>query len=137
MYNFDYMTNPSTTNITSNIIDFGIWGVISAVLAIIGGIAAYFMFLKPDKKTDNKFLTWLKDFANFKTMLIEPLLKVTYIILALFITLASLGLIGKSFVGFILTLTIGNLIIRISYETALIIIMLWKNTNEINKKIKK
>lgn len=70
-------------------------------------------------------------------MLIEPILKVTYLILAIFITLVSLGLIGKSFVGFILTLTLGNIVLRIIYEASLILLMIWKNTTEINKKMKK
>lgn len=131
MYNYNYY------NTTSSLADTGVWSIISIVLAIVGGIIAYFLFLKSDKKFDNKFLLWLKDFADFKTMLIEPILKVTYLILAIFITLVSLGLIGKSFVGFILTLTLGNIVLRIIYEASLILLMIWKNTTEINKKMKK
>lgn len=131
MYNYNYY------NTTSSLADTGVWSIISIVLAIVGGIIAYFLFLKSDNKFDNKFLLWLKDFADFKTMLIEPILKVTYLILAIFITLVSLGLIGKSFVGFILTLTLGNIVLRIIYEASLILLMIWKNTTEINKKMKK
>lgn len=131
MYNYNYYDT------TSSIADTGIWSIIALVLAIVGGIIAYFLFLKSDKKIDNKFLLWLKDFADFKTMVIEPILKVTYLILAIFITLVSLGLIGKSFVGFILTLTLGNIVLRIIYEASLILLMIWKNTTEINKKMKK
>ena len=69
-------------------------------------------------------------------MLIEPILKVTYLILAIFITLYSFGLIGVSFVAFLLTLTLGNILLRLVYETTLILLMIWKNTTEINKKMK-
>ncbi len=131
MYNYNYY------NTTSSLADTGVWIIISIVLAIVGGIIAYYLFLKSDNKFDNKFLLWLKDFADFKTMLIEPILKVTYLILAIFITLVSLGLIGKSFVVFILTLTLGNIVLRIIYEASLILLMIWKNTTEINKKMKK
>lgn len=131
MYDYNYMTN-TTSSIQGSII----WFIIAAVLAVIGGIVIYFLFVRTDKKEDNKYLAWFKDFANFKKMLIEPILKVTYLILAIFITLYSFGLIGVSFVAFLLTLTLGNILLRLVYETTLILLMIWKNTTEINKKMK-
>lgn len=131
MYDYNYMTN-TTSSIQGSII----WFIIAAVLAVIGGIVIYFLFVRTDKKEDNKYLAWFKDFANFKKMLIEPILKVTYLILAIFITLYSFGLIGVSFVAFLLTLTLGNILLRLAYETTLILLMIWKNTTEINKKMK-
>ena len=131
MYDYNYMTN-TTSSIQGSII----WFIIAAVLAVIGGIVIYFLFVRTDKKEDNKYLAWFKDFADFKKMLIEPILKVTYLILAIFITLYSFGLIGVSFVAFLLTLTLGNILLRLVYETTLILLMIWKNTTEINKKMK-
>lgn len=131
MYDYNYMTN-TTSSIQGSII----WFIIAAVLAVIGGIVIYFLFVRTDKKEDNKYLAWFKDFANFKKMLIEPILKVTYLILAIFITLYSFGLIGVSFVAFLLTLTLGNILLRLAYETTLMLLMIWKNTTEINKKMK-
>ena len=131
MYDYNYMTN-TTSSIQGSIV----WFIIAAVLAVIGGIVIYFLFVRTDKKEDNKYLAWFKDFANFKKMLIEPILKVTYLILAIFITLYSFGLIGVSFVAFLLTLTLGNILLRLAYETTLILLMIWKNTIEINKKMK-
>lgn len=131
MYDYNYMTN-TTSSIQGSII----WFIIAAVLAVIGGIVIYFLFVRTDKKEDNKYLAWFKDFADFKKMLIEPILKVTYLILAIFITLYSFGLIGVSFVAFLLTLTLGNILLRLVYETTLMLLMIWKNTTEINKKMK-
>lgn len=132
MYDYNYMTNTTASSIQGPIV----WFIIAAVLAVIGGIVIYFLFVRTDKKEDNKYLAWFKDFANFKKMLIEPILKVTYLILAIFITLYSFGLIGVSFVAFLLTLTLGNILLRLAYETTLILLMIWKNTTEINKKMK-
>ena len=70
-------------------------------------------------------------------MLIEDLLKTTYIVLAIFITLYSFALIAVNFLAFILTITLGNVILRLVYEASLILIMIWKNTNDINKSLKK
>ena len=125
LFNFEYM-------------DTGVlvWAIVSLVLAIIGAIVGYFLFIKPDKKQDNKFLAWAKDFFSFKKMLIEDLLKIFYAFAAIYLTLFSFTLIGVNFLTFILTITLGNLVVRVMYEAALILIMIWKNTNDINKKMK-
>ena len=62
-----------------------------------------------------------------------------YIISALFITVWPIALIFTSAVGIfaaMLTIVVGNVILRVSYEFMLILIMTWKNTSEINKKLK-
>lgn len=114
-----------------------VWTIIAFILAVVGGFLAYYLFVKNTKKMDNKFLNWLKRFLNFKEMLIEPILKVSYIILAIFITLYSFNMIGVSFISFLFTLVLGNIILRIIYEWCLVLIMIWKNTTEINDKTKK
>ncbi len=114
----------------------GVWSIVSLILAIIGAILAYFMFVKPEKQYPNKFVNWLRSFLNFNEMLIEPILKVTYIFFALFITLGSFSLISVSFVSFLLVLVLGNLSIRVIYEASMMMVSIWKNTKEINKKMK-
>ena len=112
------------------------WTVVAFILAICGAICAYFLFVKPEKKYPNKFVNWLRSFLNFQEMLIEPILKVTYIFLALFITLGSFNLISYSFVSFLLTLILGNIFVRVIYEASMMMVGIWKNTKEINKKMK-
>ena len=129
MYSNYYVTSSSNTN--------EVWIIISLILAIIGGILAYVLFVKKDNKLPNKFLEWLKRFLDFKEMIVEPLLKVTYIILAIFITLSSFSLISESFVEFLLLLVVGNLVLRLIYEFSLVLIQIWKNTTQINDKMKK
>lgn len=114
----------------------GVWTIVAFILSIIGAILAYFMFVKPEKKYPNKFVNWLRSFLNFQEMLIEPILKVTYIFLALLITLNSFSLISESFVGFLLVLVLGNLFVRVVYEASMMMVSIWKNTKEINKKMK-
>lgn len=125
-----------------NALDLGtsgsaVWGIIALVLAIVGGFLVYFLFLKPEIKTKNKFVLWLKDCLDFKSMLIEVILKVSYLILAIYITLISFNSISTSFLVFLLVLVVGNIVLRLMYETFLIIIMIWKNTTEISKNTKK
>ena len=129
-----------STNVMSNMpalgFDNAVWLIISLILSFIGCFFIYFMFVKKDGKEKNKYLAWLKSFLRFDNMLIETILKIAYIFAALFITLSSFAVIGTSFLGFLTTLIFGNLITRIVYEFALIIIMIWKNTTEIKNKTK-
>ena len=111
-----------------------IWMIIAAVLAVVGGLVLYFTFLR--RKNDEKFkgfLGWLYDFLTFKKMFIENLLKVTYLILALFVTLFSFG--TGSFLSFIVTLLLGNLAVRVTYEFSLILLVICRNTTDISKKL--
>ena len=137
MYNYGYNYTPSSYS--SSIISSasaGIWTIIAFVLAIIGAFLVYFLFVKSNKKFPNKFLTWLKNFLEFQEMLIEPILKICYIFIALFITLSSFALISASFVAFLLYLIFGNLIARIIYELGMVVIGIWQNVRDINKKMK-
>ena len=113
------------------------WAIVSLVLGIVGAILGYFRFVKPNKNYPNKFLNWARKFLNFEEMLIEVILKITYMFLAIFITLASFDLIRFDFLMFVLTLVLGNIALRVAYEGAMLIISIWKNTKEINNKMKK
>ncbi len=113
-----------------------VWSIVALILAIIGAILAYFLFVKPKKDYPSKFVNWLRSFLNFDEMVIEPILKVTYIFLALFITLTSFNFISVHFLLFLAYLVLGNLVARVIYEASMILIKIWKNTKEINKKMK-
>ena len=118
----------------------GIWGIIALILAIVGGILVYFLFVKAKAEPKGKFLKWLKDFLAFKIMWIEPIMKVVYYIATIFIVLFSfsyLALGGAGFLMFILSLVLGPIIIRILYEMTMMFIMIWRNTRDIAEKGKK
>ena len=115
--------------------DVGIWLIISAILAIIGGIALYFTFLKKSNEEKFKgFTGWLYDFLSFKKMLIESLLKILYLICAIFVTLYSF-IAGGNILGCLILLVLGNLFVRIAYEFSLILLVICRNTTDINKKL--
>ena len=136
MYNYGYDTIGATNSVPNFGLGALIWLIIALVISLAGCFIVYFMFVKKDGKETNKTLAWLKSFLRFDKMLIETILKITYIFEALFITLGSFALIGTNFLAFLGTLIFGNLLARVIYEAALIKIMIWKNTTEINKKMK-
>lgn len=133
MRNYNYLVG-ETTNTANQIAGTAIWTVIAFVIAIAAGIMIYFMFVRDNKPVSEK-IQKLKDLLDFKIMLIEPILKIIYIIATVFVILFSFGLISLNFVSFLMVLVLGPIIIRIIYELMMINIMIWKNTKEINKSL--
>lgn len=97
-----------------------------------------FTFLKKDNEGKyTGFLGWMYDFLTFKKLTIENVLKILYLICAIFVTLSSFATISTSFIAFLLYLVVGNLVVRISYELILVRLIICRNTTEINKKLDK
>lgn len=104
------------------------WTVVSLILAIIGGVLVYFLFIKGKDLKLSDGLQKLRDLLDFKIMIIEPILKILYLVLTIFVVLISFNLITVNFFGFLLTLVLSPIIIRIIYEASIMLIMIWKNT---------
>lgn len=144
MYNYNYSNDYSNAFETTSLDSIlegsnnaGAWTSIALILALIISLVAYFGFVKTGKKYTEKFVNWLKEFLNFKRIFIENLLKFGYLFLAVYVSLISFGLIGYSFLAFLLVLIVGNLLVRLIFEFSLMMIMIWKNTSEISSDINK
>lgn len=111
------------------------WLTISLVLALLGGIVAYFLFVAKKNDSKSPFLKWLHSFLNFRKYIISAILKIMYICTAIFITLGSFAFIRVGVAQFFLMLTVGNLVARICYEASLMFITLVNNTSEIRKAV--
>lgn len=115
-----------------------VWIIISIVVAIVGGICLYFtVFSDNNEGKYTGFMAKLYEFVKFKKMYITTILKVSYLIVAIYLTLSSFALISTNFLLFLLTLIGGNLLLRIVYEFSLVLLSIQENVSEINKKIKK
>ena len=68
-------------------------------------------------------------------MFLETLLKITYLMVAIYVTLSAFALIGTSFIAFLVLLVLGNVMARVVYEFALILLVICRNTTEISKKL--
>lgn len=130
---YDYgITNPVGFNESS------IWIIISLVVAIIGGICLYFtVFSDKNERKYQGFMSKLYDYVKFKKMYITVILKVSYLVLAIYLTLVSFTAISTSFLAFLLILIFGNLILRLIYEFSLVLLSIQENVSEINKKMQK
>ena len=127
MYSYSYYHGPNP-----------VVTVILFLIALVGGICAHLMFVKSDEEPKDQRLLKLKEFLSFKKMIIEGLLKASYIIFALFITLYSFQImVGTSFITGLMLLILLNIMLRIGYEASLIVLLIWRNTNDISKKLGK
>lgn len=137
MYGYGNYYNYSNSLNTSGLESLGIWMIISVVIAIAGAIVIYILFL--NKENENKFTgftAWLYDFLSFKKMLLETILKVCYLITAIYLTLVGLGLLSVNILSALMTIIVGNVVARIIYEFSLVLLTICRNTTEINKKLK-
>ena len=140
-------SSSATSNLTglaNTASGIGVWSIIAIILAIVGGILVYFLFVKAKTEPKGKFGKWLKDFLSFKIMWIEPILKVVYYIATIFVILYSfsfLGLMGimggSAFLMFLGCLILGPIVVRIAYEMTMMFIMIWRNTRNIAENTKK
>ena len=137
-------TSSTISGITGTATGIGVWGIIAIILAILGGILLYFLFVKSKTEPKGKFGKWLKDFLSFKIMWIEPILKVVYYIATIFVILYSfsfLGLVGimggVAILMFLACLILGPVVVRIAYEMTMMFIMIWRNTRDIAENTKK
>ena len=137
-YGYDNLGSSLNSGLAAGV-GVSVWLIIALILSLVGCFLVYFMFVKKDNKLNNPKLEWLRSFLRFDKMLIEVILKIAYIFAALFVTLGSFAFFAFGFGGFLLcllTIVFGNLVTRICYEAMLMRIMIWKNTTEINQKIK-
>ena len=134
----------STSSLVGTAAGVGIWIIIAAILALVGGILVYFLFVKAKTEPKGKFAKWLKDFLSFKIMWIEPILKVIYYIATIFVILYSFTYFGMfnimggmAFLMFLATLILGPVIVRLMYEFTMMFIMIWRNTRDIAENTEK
>ena len=125
----------SISKASSSVTVLAVWTIIALVVAIGGGIALYFTFLsKKNEGKFNGFLGWVYDTFTFKNMVVETLLKITYLVATIFTTLYSFGLIAVNILSAFALLIFGNLFIRIGYEFMLMRVITCRNTTDINSK---
>ncbi len=109
--------------------------VVCLILAIIGGLVLLLAFLPEHKEHKySGFALWLYRLLNFRKMFSMSLLKLLYIISAIFITLMGIVILlfARFFAG-LLYMVFGNLIIRIVYEFMILVFSIHDNLTQINK----
>ena len=119
----------SLLNYTTND-NYKTWLIVALILGFMGSILAYFLFVKPSKKYDSKFVNWLRKFLNFDAKVIEPLAKITYMFLTIYYIVISFSYISTDFLTFLYNFIVYPVVIRMGYEVIMLISGIYKNTKE-------
>ena len=108
--------------------------VLAGLLTIAGGIALYILFVRKPNRFSGA-VAKLHSILNFEHFFTESLLRALYCITVVGLVVYSVILLFSHFFLALLLFVIGNLIARISYEYALLLLVLCRNTQEINRKM--
>lgn len=118
--------------------------IISALVSLVCSILIWTLVM-PEKKrpTLNAFFTFISDVFNFRSLLIEKILKFTYLLLTLFAILfgfcafvVSISINdGRAALIGLLVMILGPIALRLIYELSMMAVLLVKNVIEINNKM--
>lgn len=108
-----------------------VWAILAPILAIIGAILLYFLFVNTKDEPKNKTAKAIKDFLSFKTMKVEALVKMFYYATTFYVILTSfdwLSFGGNYIFQFFAQLILGPIAIRLAYELIMVLVGIWHNT---------
>ena len=116
-------------------------GVVIGVVAValIITIVLFVTIVKKKKAPKGRFLKWLREFLNFRSIMISGIIKFLYVFLAVILTITSVIVMFQGRDDTVLTmiltglamLIIGNIVLRITMEMTMAIISMWDNTSDI------
>jgi len=116
-----------------------------AIVALIITIVVFVLIVERKKAPRGKFTRWLREFLNFRSILISGIIKFVYLFLATLLTIMSFVVMFQGRDEMILPaigiglamLVFGNVFLRILMEMSMIMIGLWENTNDMRAVIVK
>ena len=108
--------------------------MLALIVMIAGGLALYFLFVRKPNHYQGATAK-LHDIFTFRTFFTERLLRALYCITVVAIAVYSVMLLFSQFFFALVFFVCGNLIARIVYEYALLLLVLCRNVQEINRKM--
>ena len=130
MYSYPYSYTYTYTSPLYNIF----LPILAMIVIIAGGLALYFLFVRKHN-THHGAAAKLHDAFTFRTFYTEKLLRMLYCITVVGIVVSSVILLFSNFFTALLVFVAGNLTARIVFEYALLLLVLCRNTQEINRKM--
>ena len=106
------------------------WLTIATFIALALAIVCYILFVRPKRNYNNKFVNYVRNFLNFDELVIEPLVKILYIFVTVYVILSSFSYISVSFWTFLTYLVGGLVAARLVYEIVMVIVGIYKNTKK-------
>ena len=108
--------------------------ILALIVIIAGGLALYFLCARRPGRAHGAAAR-LHEFLTFRTFYTERILRALYCITVAGISVYSVVLLFSHFVLALLLFVLGNLIARVVFEYALLLLVLCRNAQEINRKM--
>lgn len=143
----DVMNDLLGSSVRGPSVDFmGAIAVLALVLAIVATVLAFVLVLsKKGRNSQNPFMKFLVNVCDFRSLIIEKILKALYIFSTAYIIFVGiLGIFnfgsrdyGANLLSSLLTIILGPIVIRILYELIMLAVLAVKNIIQINNKLSK
>jgi len=128
-------TTTSTTTLQMN----NVTALIILIVSLAAAILTFFLFVKMKNKPEGSFLARLHEFLNFRSIIIDGLIKFFYIFSAVSLSITSIWMMFQGFsyapLYGLLVLVFGNLMVRVAYEFVMMLVGIWTNTTDIRRKV--
>ncbi|MBQ3353048.1 DUF4282 domain-containing protein [Candidatus Saccharibacteria bacterium] len=115
-------------------------GIIIAlvVVAFLITVIVFVLLVKRKKPIKGRFLHWLREFLNFRSLLIAGLIKFAYLFLTISLTITGIVLmcLGRDdtvlpmILSGLAVIILGNIVLRLMMEGMMIMIGMWENTSD-------
>lgn len=116
-----------------------VWTIVATILAIVGSILVYFLFVKSKTNFKGAAKT-LKDYLAGDIIHIESLAKMFYYAGLIYVVLTSINSLimigisgsnaGDCILSFFAQLLLGPIVVRFVFELIMMLIRIWKNTDK-------
>lgn len=109
------------------------------VVAFLVTVVVFALLVEKKKAPRASFLRWMREYLNFRSILIAGIIKFAYLFMAILITLIGIVMMfsgnGETVLAAIGTglgiIVFGNIFLRLVMEMMMITIGLWENTSDI------
>ncbi|MBQ8991933.1 DUF4282 domain-containing protein [Candidatus Saccharibacteria bacterium] len=110
--------------------------LIVMICAFVIALLIFFLVARMKNPT-GKFTKKLKEFLNFRSIIIDGIIEFFYIFMTIIMTVASIYVMFSGVDYAILQglagLILGNIAIRVGFELIMLFVGLWQNTSDIRK----
>ncbi|MDO5142385.1 MAG: hypothetical protein Q4D31_05135 [Eubacteriales bacterium] len=109
--------------------------LLAVLTTVAGGLALYLLFVRRPGDQLHGAAARLHELLSLRTSYAEPLLRALYCVAVVAIALSSLIVLCTQAMAAIALFLVGNLIARLVFEFAMLLLVLCRNTGEIRRQL--
>ena len=136
---FSSFTAPSFNGVQPGVL------IAVAIISLIAAILLFVLLIQKKKAPRGRFMKWLREYLNFRSILVSGIIKFVYAFFAVFLTIMSFVVMFQGrddsvlpmIISGLVMLVVGNILLRVMLELTMALIVVWENTSDIRSVIVK